>query len=476
MISIDAQPIDGNLAIDAENQYGNHADYLDVNAIIQHGRISVDAYEKPAGLQCYIPLFNNISPVWGELALDAGSHVRASVATRQVPDTLVVETLANNLPRFEKRGNLFTLLDEPLGQNLIQYAHELGNVASGAWWLELNLTSVTANGMLAPDGNVVADGLIADANDSVHRILTPKIAGVAQNDKISMTVFGKPGDKGWAVLTFAFYDAGDLYLGESGNFYFDIANGVIGSNATSANVTLHDSTIEVAANGYYRIGMIMSCADAATAKVVSMIGSAHADADEDFPGNATTVNTWLWGADLKKQAYFDSPVATSGATATRATESGYPLYSLPLGLFDAEGLASVWARFGFESADEPNAYHGIISCADSAISAVSSRGSLTTEIRTHDGATTASVSLAFSKNTWYKFVVKWSSTTGKMRVGYDSGAGIIWGPEVAFDGSYTLGASLRLAFGLYGPIWFHKLMIFDRTATDIEINAHHGSP
>ncbi len=468
MISVDAQPIDGNLAIDAQNQYGNHADYLDVNAIIQHGRISVDAYEKPAGLQCYIPLFNTISPWWGELALDAGSHVRASVATRINPTTGLIESLANNIPRFEKY-TLAALLDEPTGTNLIQYSHELDD----GWWTRTRLTSITVNGMLAPDGNIVADGLVADGGNVAHYINTPAIAGITQNDKVVQTVFVKPGNEDWILIQVAFRTALNAFIG-LGSYYFDIANGVIGATREDANVTIHSYMIQPAANDFYKVGLIVSINDATVDIVRVDLFSAHVNANAVFTGDTTTVNTWVWGADLKKQAYFDSYVPTSGATATRATESGYPLYDLPLGLFNAEGTASVWVRLGGSSVDFGVNEFGFVTSQDAYKSIIYSTGF--GAIKTRDGLNVGVINLAYSANTWYKLVAKWSSTTLKMQVGYDSGAGIVWGGEVAFDGSYTLGTALRLAYGLYGPIWFHKLMIFDRTATDIEINAHHGSP
>ncbi len=484
MISVDAQPIDGNLAIDAQNQYGNHADYLDVNAIIQHGRIAVDAYEKPAGLQCYIPLFNTISPWWGELALDAGSHVRASVAKRTNPVTGLIESVANNIPRFEKHDNLLALLDEPIGQNLIHYSHELGNAASGGWWADTRLTSVIADGMLAPDGNVVADGLVADVNNNSHHITSALIPGIAQNDKVVLTAFAKPGDEDWVYLRVRFFDIGDAYLGDRGAYFFNVSTGAIGTIGEAGSATVHDYKIEAVANGFYRIGLIVSNNDGNTSKVDGQLYAAPADGFLIFTGDATTVNTWFWEADLMKQDFFSSPVPTSGGTVTRATESGYPLWDLPLGLFNAEGLASVWVRFGWGETDMPQdgtrTNSGIIVTRDNASSLVfvehDSDFVINASFSSFDGTIWAIREHNFIANTWYKLVIKWSSTTSKMRAGYDSGAGIDWGVEVAFDGSYTLGTSLRLAFGLFGPMWLHKLMIWDYIPTDIEINAHHGSP
>ncbi len=404
-----------------------------------------------------------------------GTFVRNSNGLYTDPTTGLITTVGNNIPRFERQGGHLAILDEPESTNLIHYSHQLGNAASGGWWTDTRLTSVTANGMLAPDGNVVADGLVANGVDSSHFIQSPRIAGIGLNDKIAFTCFAKPGNKDWVLIVIAFFDVGNVYLNDYGEYYFNINSGVIGTPTEVGDSTIHSYIIEEAANGYYRVGFIISNADANTAKFDIQVYSAHADNDDTFPGDTTTVNTWLWGADLKKQAYFDSYVPTSGATATRATESGYPSYDLPLGLFNAEGLCSVWVRFGYPwgIVGPPGIGYGIISVSNSTSSVLKNRSAGL--FQSYDGASTPNVNLNWAANTWYKLVIKWSSTTLKMRVGYDSGAGIVWGTEMAFDGSYTLGASLRLAYGLFGPMWMRDLRLYDRIPSDSEINSM-GSP
>jgi len=406
-----------------------------------------------------------------------GTHVRNSNGLYTNPTTGLITTVGNNIPRFERQDGLLALLDEPAGTNLIQFSHELGNVASGGWWTNTRLTSVTANGMLGPDGTVAADGLVANAVDNIHRISIPFTVGIAQNDKIVLTVFGKTGNKDWIFLNASFYDVGDVYLGDYGGYYFNISTGTVGSKIEIGDATVHDYKIESVANGFYHVGIIISNSDANTSKTKNQIESAHADNDDTFLGDTTTVNTWFWGADLKKQAYFDSHVPTSGATASRATESGYPLWDLPLGLFDSEGTCSVWVRFGYAYDDIPIlTYPGIVACRDASSFLYNFKtGGIAGRFYSEDGTNSATLNLDWAANTWYKLVVKWSSTTSKMRVGYDSGAGIVWGTEVAFDGSYTLGASLRLAFGLYGPLWLRDLRLYDTVLTDTQINAI-GSP
>ena len=403
-----------------------------------------------------------------------GIHVRNSNGLYTDPTTGLITTVGNNIPRFERQGGHLAILDEPEGTNLIHYSHELGNAASGGWWTNINLTSVTANGMLAPDGNVVADGLIANANDVTHGIYETSIPGIGQNDKVAFTCFGKIGNKDWVQLELQFRNAAGGGLGDTCSYYFNINSGSIGTPSAVGNTTIHDYIIEEAANGSYRIGLIASSSEALADRLYIIMRSAHADTDNDFSGDGS-VNTWFWEANLMKQSFFSSPVPTSGATATRATESGYPLWDLPLGLFNAEGLASVWVRFGYAHDIPPAGNYGIVSCEDDDTSTLFNRSNGTDGLATYDDTTLAVKTLNYAANTWYKFVVKWSSSTLKMSVGYDSGAGIVWGPEGAFDGSYTLGTSLRLAFELFGPLWLRDLRLYDRIPSDSEINSM-GSP
>ena len=422
----------------------------------------------------YIPLSRDIRMMRN--ATSVPTHVRAGNATYTDPGTGLISIAGANIPRFELVDGYRAILLEPGGTNLIQYSHELGNAASTGWWTNVNLTSVTANGMLAPDGNVVADGLIANANDVTHGIYETSIPGIGQNDKVAFTCFGKIGNKDWVQLELQFRNAAGGGLGDTCSYYFNINSGSIGTPSTVGFTTIHDYIIEEAANGFYRIGLIASSSEALADKLWIIVRSAHANTDNDFSGDGS-VNTWFWGADCKKQGFFDSHVPTSGATASRTTESKYPLWTLPTGLFDATGTAIIWARFGYATNILAGnmVKRGIISCRDSGYSFLYNMNQFGSYFYSYDALNAAYKVQVISANAWYKFAVRWSSTTGKMQVGVDSGSGISWGAEENFDGSYALGTNLRLGYDLFGPMWLRELMLFDRVLTNPEINAM-GSP
>lgn len=400
---------------------------------------------------------NDDSALGGRL----GTHVRASDGTFWDPDNgNQVTTVTDDILRHERKGGLRATLDEPAGTNLIHFSHELGNVASGGWWTNTNLTSVTANATTAPDGNVTADALVADVVNAGHYISFEIVAAaLTDNALYTLSVFAKKGVNDWAALGIRDTDNVSNYS------YFDLTNGVVG--------TTHDNDaygIEAAANGFYRIWITQDVKAGVAAAGKFSLFIAEADGDATFIGDTASEYIYYYGAQLEESSVPTSHVPTSGATATRATESGYPLWTLPLGLFDAEGTASVWVRFGYDyDADPVGVDTGVVSVRDSAGSLLYTRSDLG-DARSFDGATSAVVADNFLANVWRKWVIKWSSTTGKMNVGYDSGAGIVWGVEVAFDGSYTLGASLRLAFGLYGPMWLRDLRLYPNVLTDTAVD------
>jgi len=421
----------------------------------------------------WIPLETDIVPVIGRDVLGVGSHIRNSNITRTNPWSGLVETLDNNIPVHELVGGHLALRDEPEGTNLIQYSHELGNVASAGWWNETALTSVTADGMLAPDGNIVADGLIADVNDRTHNVYTAVIVGIGTNDKVALTAFVKPGNKDWVFLRLTFRNAADVGLGDESGYYFNVSTGAIGSKIELGDGTVHDYLMESAANGFYRIGVIVSSSDANVAKVDGRLFSAHADNDNDFPGDTVTVNTWFWGADLKKQDFFSSYVPTSGATATRATESGYPRYAIPIGLFNAQGTLIIWMYHGMVFGDYSAGDYGIVSLNGNAKSALylDENGN----VCTFDGTNETVHNVNWPINVWRKYVLTWDQATNAVQVGVDTGAGVALTAGI-FDGAYDVaGGILSLSQGLLAPRHLRNFMIDDEVWSVPKIDSF-GSP
>ena len=371
----------------------------------------------------WIPLTQNIDMVLG--AQRAGTHVRNSNITRTNPNTGLIETLGNNIPVFENVGGLDALRDEPGATNNLAHCRDL----TQADYVKTNATPLldqigeagvanSASSLLATAGNATClQTLVLGATDYAYSVSIKRITG-------------------------------------TGNIEVTDDNGG----------TWTDIKASLSTDAWYRHIITRSQANPICGiRIVTNTDKIAVDYGQLEAGKIGT-----------------SRILTAAGAVSRATESGYPLWSLPLGLFDAEGTASVWVRFGYAYTDAPQdgIPKGIIAVWDNATSLLHHYRHVAGfgRFATHDGPTEGVTgNLNWAANTWYKAVIKWSASAGKMRVGYDSGAGIVFGAEVNFDGSYSLGASLRLAYGLFGPIWLRDLRLYDRVLSDSGINLI-GSP
>jgi len=179
----------------------------------------------------------------------------------------------------------------------------------------------------------------------------------------------------------------------------------------------------------------------------------YAEADATFVGTVDNVSVKEAGTVRASEANTVTlavPAAVSGALA----DTGTIVMSVMLGYARAAGvvgnlLASTTAT-------------------DSLIYTTTAAGN----ISSNDGTAVAESAAAYTANTWTKIALKWPSSTDKYRIGVDiDGAGIVWGDEQAFDGSFTVGANLILGYALHGPMWIKNIKFYDKILTDAQINA-----
>ena len=388
-----------------------------------------------------------------------GTHVRASDATYRDPDNSnQITTATTNIPRFESVGGHRAILLEPGSTNLITDSEDFS-----AW--TTSDVSIAAD-VTGPDG--VANGATTITDDDVAGDDYIKLAvnPATDDEKYTASFFVKEGTS--ADFTIIVQDTGTP--GTRAEIDFEWSAGDL---TVKAEDTGTGAVEQVADTSWWR---------AIVCVPVNVIVEAQAHEIQFYPtenGRQAAETTIVWGVQFEEFAVATSYIVTASGTASRATESGYPLWTLPAGLFDALGMCSVWWRPGFASTDG-NLGGTIVGVHDVDISSlvyVYSAGGLG-QIRSHDETTVALNALNWVANTWYKLVVKWGYDVGgneKFRVGVDSGAGIVWGVEQNFDGSYSLRASLRLALGLFGPMWMRDLRLYDRILTDTEIDSL-GSP
>ncbi|KKL73574.1 hypothetical protein LCGC14_2073520 [marine sediment metagenome] len=379
--------------------------------------------------------------------------------------TGLVTTAGANVPRFESVGGYKAVLIEPAGTNLVTHSHEFRAAISG--WLNQNCT-ITDNAIAAPDGNTTADKIV-EANDSGQsHYIRDTIAKESFTDNASVTfsVYLKPAGRTFARIRFRLKD------GNYKEAYFNLSTGAMSGTADADSYGS-----ESMGNGWWRYWITHDIGNGANDPMF-FVYLAEADNDVIYNGDGSS-GIYIWGAMVQESPVPTSLVETSGATATRLTESGYPSFTLPVGLFDDKGTAIVWWRPGFGSSALLGVNSGILSSRDNPMSIIFNNPNLTLEIRGFDGINVTFSALSYVADTWYKLIVKWGYLVAgveKFRVGVDSGSGVSWGTEGTFDGSYTLGTHIRLGYDLFSRMHLRELYLFPDVLSDAKINDWGGTP
>lgn len=363
-------------------------------------------------------LDNTINSITGGLT---GTHVRTSTATYIDPDDGLLKTASANIPRFESVGGHLALLTEPVGTNNAIYSRDLTNAA----WVKTNCTG-------AKDQTGEDNG----ANSASSLLATAADATCFQTVTIAIADFN------YAVSVKRITGTGNVFITDDG-----------GANYTNI-------TSLISAGSWYRKDITRNQAN-------PVIGFKIATDTDKIAVDYT---------QLEGGKVATSRIETVASSVTRATESGYPRWTLPPSLFDNEGTAIIWARFGYASDVTGLVYSAVLSTRDSKASIIHND---TDSIDSADGTISAKAVLNSSANTWYKLIVKWGyevSGVKKFRMGVDTGSGVSWGNEQSFDGAYTLGSYLRIGYDLFSRMHTRKLLLFRKALNDTMVNYWGGTP
>jgi len=225
----------------------------------------------------------------GGTSYPAHSFIRATTATAEFNNGSL-GYVASGMPRVADG-----FLSEPLITNQI-----LQSQAAGTTWTATALTSITSNVAtpLAPDGTATADGLVGTAVDTLHGI-TQDITTTAVAWTCSAYV--KPGNKNW------FFVANTSVANASS--YFDVLNcatGTIGAGATATAKWF---------GGWCKTSITFT-GTAAAARHIQFY-SATANADNDFSGDASTINSYVWQMECAANTNEFAAIPTTTAAVTK---------------------------------------------------------------------------------------------------------------------------------------------------------------
>jgi len=212
----------------------------------------------------------------------------------------VLETAASGVARFDHNPTTFEslgLLIEEQRTNLILQSEDLDTT-----WTETRAT-LSLNSVVAPNGALTADRLIASADNNTH-FSSQTFTGTAASH--TFTVYAKASGLNHVALR--------LFNGTSqvGLAYYNLSTGATGTD------TAGPAAITSVGNGYCRCSLTATLA--ASASCTADIQLANADNTNSFIGNAFDGVT-LWGTQVELGAFATSYIPTVASQVTRAADA-----------------------------------------------------------------------------------------------------------------------------------------------------------
>ncbi len=398
---------------------------------------------------------------------------RAGTATYLNKVSGLVATHGANCPRMENKG----LLLEGAATNLATRSEEFDH----ADWTKTRC-SISADAVVAPDGQTTADKLVEDGTAAATHFITRSFVGLADNTIYTTSVFLKAAERTWCAA--AFWDKAGGYTFR----YFDLANVVAGAG----NVT--DYGIEaVGDSGWVRI-WVSGDSSAGGGNVRIDFNLADGTPTTTYNGDGAS-GFYIWGAQVGAKAVPTSYIKTVAASANRATEAGYPTWKIG-GAFSRQGLegnfrkqaGTLWVMWtpGFAYDDLPDPLDiGCVTVRDDYASVIYiQRSGAHGYFMSFDGSNPSRyVTCDFAAGTTYFIALRWwnaricapsddASATG-LQVGFsdDWGATWTWGTRGNFDGAFTEGMNIRLHYANEWPAHFGKIRLWRRCHPKINIEA-----
>lgn len=314
----------------SENTYDNNG-YIDVTVV---GRSATDIPFKD-----YVPVFldDAATDAWqvnstgfipynyagfgdASLILDFTStaaldsritFTRASSATH-FNSSGVLEIDATNVPRFEYGPATLAplgLLIEEQRTNLLTYSEMYADVS----WTKTR-SSIVANTIIAPDGNLTGDKLLDDATAGSHTVRNATSVTITSGTTLTSSVFAKASESAFLIVGIG--DGAGVNISRT---TFNVSTGAIVSSTTAAaNVSAPIPVITPAGNGWFRCSITATVTNVTTAQQWLFKG-ANSNGNASYTGDGTS-GIFIWGSQLEAGNFITSYIPTVALQVTRAAD------------------------------------------------------------------------------------------------------------------------------------------------------------
>jgi hypothetical protein len=233
----------------------------------------------------------------------------------------VLQTAAAGVARFDhdpSTGEALGLLIEEQRTNLCLDSEDLaaGNRGSNTGWYGITRASITSNTVVAPDGTLTGDKVVANTDNNTHFAANRTTAGSTTNtNPITFSGYLKAGEltKGSFLIV-----EGTTYARNS-QVYFDLSAGTVTTPSTANGAASASATITPVGNGWYRCTLTVTLGGTDT-RVECRVYPTDSTTTQTFTGNDFD-GIYAWGFQIEAGAFATSYIKTTTASVTRNADA-----------------------------------------------------------------------------------------------------------------------------------------------------------